>query len=76
MQGELEVFVNELRVEALEVVVSAIARLHHSHKSVAQLCRIESDDGAYEVEMVDKNGIRIDTHVYPATAEILRGYDD
>jgi hypothetical protein len=37
---------------------------------------IKVDDGAYEVELIDKNGTRIDTHVHPATAEILVGYDD
>ncbi len=37
---------------------------------------IEADDGAYEVEMVDKNGTRIEIHVHPATAELLPGYDD
>jgi hypothetical protein len=37
---------------------------------------IESDDGAYEVEMTDKNGTRIEAHVHPATGEILLGYDD
>lgn len=37
---------------------------------------IESDDGVYEVEMTDKNGVRIDSHVHPATAKILYGYDD
>jgi hypothetical protein len=37
---------------------------------------IEVDDGAYEVELIDKNGTRVDAHVHPATAEILVGYDD
>ena len=37
---------------------------------------IEADDGAYEVEMIDKNGTRIETYVHPATAELLPGYDD
>lgn len=37
---------------------------------------IEADDGAYEVEMVDKDGMRIEAHVHPATAEMLPGYDD
>ena len=37
---------------------------------------IEADNGAYEVEMIDKNGTRIETHVHPATAELLHGYDD
>ena len=32
---------------------------------------IESEDGAYEVEMVDKNGVRSEARVHPATAEIL-----
>lgn len=37
---------------------------------------IEADDGAYEAEMVDKSGMRIEAHVHPATAELLPGYDD
>lgn len=37
---------------------------------------IETDDGAYEVDVVDKDGVRIEMHVHPATGEILRGYDD
>lgn len=36
---------------------------------------IESDDGAYEVEMT-KNGTRMEVYVHPATGEILVGYDD
>jgi hypothetical protein len=41
-----------------------------------QVREIEADDGAYEVEMTDKNGARIEIHVHPATAELLPGYDD
>lgn len=41
-----------------------------------KVLEIESDDGAYEVELVDKNGTRIEAHVHPATAELLYGYDD
>lgn len=37
---------------------------------------IEADDGAYEIEMTDKSGVRIDTHAHPATGELLHGYDD
>lgn len=37
---------------------------------------IEADDGVYEVEMTDKNGVRIESHVHPATAKFLHGYDD
>lgn len=40
-----------------------------------KVLEIESDDGAYEVEMI-KDGVRLDTHVHPATAEIMPGYDD
>jgi hypothetical protein len=41
-----------------------------------KVTEIESDDGAYEVDLVDKNGTRIETHVHPATGELLTGYDD
>jgi hypothetical protein len=41
-----------------------------------KVLEIEADDGAYEVEMLDKNGVKIDTHVHPATAELLPGHDD
>lgn len=37
---------------------------------------IETDDGAYEVDVVDKDGVRMELHVHPATGELLRGYDD
>ena len=37
---------------------------------------IEADDGVYEVEMTGKNGVRIESHVHPATGKILHGYDD
>ena len=37
---------------------------------------IESDDGAYEVELTGKDGVRLETHVHPATGEIMNGYDD
>lgn len=37
---------------------------------------IEADDGSYEVEMTDKNGVRVEMHVHPATGEPLPGHDD
>ncbi|ODA67144.1 hypothetical protein A7A08_01890 [Methyloligella halotolerans] len=37
---------------------------------------IETDDGAYEVEMTDKDGTRIEAYVHPETGEILKNYDD
>lgn len=37
---------------------------------------IETDDGAYEVDVVDKDGVRMELHVHPASGELLRGYDD
>jgi hypothetical protein len=40
-----------------------------------EVFEIETDDGAYEVEMA-KNGTRMEVYVHPATAEILVGYDD
>lgn len=41
-----------------------------------RVVEIETDDGAYEVEMIDKNGVKIEAHVHPATGELLYGYDD
>jgi hypothetical protein len=38
--------------------------------------KIESEDGAYEVEMTTKDGMRIETHVHPATGELLPAYGD
>lgn len=37
---------------------------------------IEQDDGAYEVKVTDKNGVRVEMYVHPVTAELLPGYDD
>jgi hypothetical protein len=37
---------------------------------------IEADDGAYEVELTDKGGTRIEAHAHPATGELIYGYDD
>jgi hypothetical protein len=50
-----------------------------SEKLMAQgykVTEIETDDGAYEVDLVDKNGTRVEAHVHPATGELLIGYDD
>ena len=41
-----------------------------------KVTEIEADDGVYEVEMTDKNGLRVEGHVHPATAELLVGYDN
>jgi len=41
-----------------------------------RVTEIETDDGVYEVDLVDKNGTRIEAHVHPATGEMLLGYDD
>ena len=41
-----------------------------------KVTEIETDDGAYEVDLVDKNGTRVEAHVHPATGEMLVGYDD
>ncbi len=37
---------------------------------------IETDDGAYEVKVTDKDGVQMELNVHPATGELLRGYDD
>jgi hypothetical protein len=41
-----------------------------------KVTEIEADDGAYEVDLVDKNGTRVEAHVHPATGELLTGYDN
>ena len=41
-----------------------------------KVIEIEADDGAYEVEMTDKNGMRVELHVHPKTGELIVGYDD
>lgn len=40
-----------------------------------RVTEIEVDDGAYEVDLIDKNGTKIEGHVHPATGELLMGYD-
>lgn len=37
---------------------------------------IEVDDGAYEFEGTTASGVRVESHVHPATGELLKGYDD
>lgn len=37
---------------------------------------IEADDGVYEVELIDRNGVRIEVDVHPATGEFLPDHDD
>lgn len=37
---------------------------------------IETEDDAYEVEMVDKNGVHSEARVHPASGEILPHTDD
>jgi hypothetical protein len=41
-----------------------------------RVTEIEVDDGAYEVDLIDKNGTKVEGHVHPATGELLRGYDN
>lgn len=41
-----------------------------------KVTEIEIDDGSYEVEMTDKNGVRVEGHVHPETGQLLLGYDD
>lgn len=41
-----------------------------------RVTEIEVDDGAYEVDLVDKNGTHVEGHVHPATGELIVGYDN
>ncbi len=41
-----------------------------------QIREIETEDGVYEVEAVDKNGQRVEAYVHPATGEILKQEED
>lgn len=38
--------------------------------------KIEADNGAYEVDMTDRNGVLMEVYVHPATGDVLPGYDD
>lgn len=38
--------------------------------------KIEADDGAYEFDATNADGVRVEGHANPATGEILKGYDD
>lgn len=40
---------------------------------------IEVERGAYEVEMIDRNGLRVEGYLHPLTGEVMRnrhGRDD
>jgi len=41
-----------------------------------KVTEIEVDDGVYEFDAIDANGVRVEGHAHPATGEILTGYDD
>jgi hypothetical protein len=41
-----------------------------------KVTEIEVDDGVYEFDAIDANGVRIEGHAHPATGEVLTGYDD
>ena len=38
--------------------------------------KIEADDGVYEFDATDANGVRIEGHANPETGQVLTGYDD
>lgn len=38
--------------------------------------KIEADDGVYEFDATNSDGVRIEGHANPATGEVLPGYDD
>ena len=37
---------------------------------------IEADDGAYEFDAINADGVRVEGHAHPATGQVLLGYDD
>jgi len=39
-----------------------------------KVTEIEIDDGSYEVEMTDRNGVRVEGRVHPETGELLLGF--
>lgn len=38
--------------------------------------KIEADDGVYEVDVTDRNGVRLEVYVHPATGALLGREDD
>lgn len=38
--------------------------------------KIEADDGVYEFDATNADGVRIEGHAHPATGKIMMGYDD
>lgn len=49
--------------------VSAVARMLEARGYTIR--EIEEDAGAYEVEAIDANGLRVKAYVHPVTGEIL-----
>jgi len=41
-----------------------------------QVTKIEADDGVYEFDATNADGVRIEGHANPATGEVLTGYED
>jgi hypothetical protein len=41
-----------------------------------KVTEIESDDGAYEFEATNAQGVRVEGHAHPVTGQVMPGYDD
>jgi hypothetical protein len=41
-----------------------------------KVTKVEVDDGTYEFEGTNADGVYVEAHVHPATGAILLGYDD
>jgi hypothetical protein len=41
-----------------------------------KVTKIEADDGAYEFDATNADGVRIEGHANPATGKVMTGYDD
>jgi hypothetical protein len=41
-----------------------------------QVRKVKAEDNGYEVDAVDKNGMRLEADIHPVTGEILKSEDD
>jgi hypothetical protein len=41
-----------------------------------KVTKIEADDGVYEFDATNADGVRIEGHANPQTGDVLTGYDD
>ena len=74
MQGEFEIPLDELRIEAPEVGIGLIASLHHSHESVAQLFPRHTEGNDVRAIFVARLLVVQPPHLFETIVERRRGY--